>query len=297
MEIILPTSWNDQGMNWNNPDPSDIRYSLALREAIFERINVLNVFPTPNVNGLDYFYHFLPDQHKTSMQKFVKWVYLMIDFLAQRYADVNYRGYLETNTPYRFNQSGFAAAPFPRTYNSASELQEKINEIFVCLPYNETSNKYIDFFKGAKKALDMMRYSKITRMHGHRVYDQQSVIEYNSVEEAVDRAIKLFQNNTPPRQEFTDYKQEYFSGECGTIVTNFHKTSYWSIIKNFKVEIDEIFPFSGDRKPNIICYAIAVKTDSNNLSNTEFQYNDFWCEPFGFKEGYNLINLRKIQQE
>ena len=45
MEISLPTSWTDQGMDWNNPDPSDIKYSLALREAIFERINVLNVFP------------------------------------------------------------------------------------------------------------------------------------------------------------------------------------------------------------------------------------------------------------
>lgn len=301
MALTIPTSWNDLGMNWNNPDPSDIKYALALREAIYERISVLNVFPTPNVDGTDDYYHFLPDKNKISMQKFAKWVYLMIDYLAQRYADMDYKGYLELDTPYRFYQSSFSNVGFPRTYNSASELQKKIKEIFVCIPYNETSDKYVDFFKGAKKALDMMRYSKITRMRGNEEDDVKAWTQEASVKTAVDESIRMFLEAAPKRKKksFTTYSQNLFTGLCGTFVTNYNKGTYWAQIYNFKVEIEEIFPFSDDRKPDILCYAIALKNDIDapSVIGAEIQYNDFWCEPFGLKEGYNLINLRKMEKK
>ena len=41
MEVISyeePRSWDDLGMDWNDPDPRDARYILALRNAFFERM-------------------------------------------------------------------------------------------------------------------------------------------------------------------------------------------------------------------------------------------------------------------
>ena len=37
IEYTLPTSWYDKGMNWEKPDPANIDYAVALREAIIER--------------------------------------------------------------------------------------------------------------------------------------------------------------------------------------------------------------------------------------------------------------------
>ena len=37
IEYTLPTSWHDKEMNWEKPDPANIDYAVALREAIIER--------------------------------------------------------------------------------------------------------------------------------------------------------------------------------------------------------------------------------------------------------------------
>ncbi len=40
MEIIsepYPASWEDVGLNWDSPNPTDFRYFAAIREAILER--------------------------------------------------------------------------------------------------------------------------------------------------------------------------------------------------------------------------------------------------------------------
>ena len=37
IEYAPPTSWSDKGMNWEKPDPANIDYAVALREAIIER--------------------------------------------------------------------------------------------------------------------------------------------------------------------------------------------------------------------------------------------------------------------
>lgn len=43
MAITIPQSWNDCGMDWNNPDPGNMFYTLALKEAICERAAVIEI--------------------------------------------------------------------------------------------------------------------------------------------------------------------------------------------------------------------------------------------------------------
>ncbi len=40
----IPTSWNDKGMDWDNPDLTSVDYIMALKEAIIERYNIHGVF-------------------------------------------------------------------------------------------------------------------------------------------------------------------------------------------------------------------------------------------------------------
>ena len=43
MAIMIPQSWSDCGMDWNNPDPGNIFYALALKEAICERAAITGI--------------------------------------------------------------------------------------------------------------------------------------------------------------------------------------------------------------------------------------------------------------
>ena len=43
MAIKIPKSWSDYGMDWNNPDPGNISYALALKEAICERAAITGI--------------------------------------------------------------------------------------------------------------------------------------------------------------------------------------------------------------------------------------------------------------
>lgn len=45
MEVIeydYPGSWDDKGMDWNNPDPRDADYIMAIRQALMERCAALH---------------------------------------------------------------------------------------------------------------------------------------------------------------------------------------------------------------------------------------------------------------
>ena len=45
MEVIgyeKPTHWEDKGMNWKTPDPTNADYVVAIREALLERCAVLH---------------------------------------------------------------------------------------------------------------------------------------------------------------------------------------------------------------------------------------------------------------
>ena len=45
MEIIeyeTPVSWDDKGMNWNTPDPTNVDYVMAIRQALLERCAALH---------------------------------------------------------------------------------------------------------------------------------------------------------------------------------------------------------------------------------------------------------------
>ena len=45
MEVIEyeePESWDDKGMNWNDPDPRNADYVMAIRRALMERYAVIH---------------------------------------------------------------------------------------------------------------------------------------------------------------------------------------------------------------------------------------------------------------
>ena len=97
--------------------------------------------------------------------------------------DIEYDRYLEKDAPTQ-------ATDFPKMHKS-SEFQEKIKYSFLALPYKSINSDYVNFFKGAKQALDMMRYTKITKMHGHIITKSGSEHDPPSVAETINKSIDI----------------------------------------------------------------------------------------------------------
>ena len=263
MAIMIPQSWSDCGMDWNNPDPGNIFYALALKEAICERAAVTGInLPTGR------FIH-LPDLLRLRTFDFIKWVRTSINTLAPYFMDVEYDRYFEKDAPIQ-------ETDFPKMYK-ASEFQEKIQYSFLALPYKSINSDYVNFFKGAKQALDMMRYTKVQRMHGHIIKKDGTNHDPPSVSEAINEAIKNANGNST--DEFIS--ADTFSGRVGSGTTHYNNNpGYCGYVWNYTVEIDHIFPFPDDRKPDILCFGLAYKCTDNVSYSNETQYNDFWCSPF-----------------
>lgn len=126
MAIMIPQSWSDCGMDWNNPDPGNIFYALALKEAICERAAVTGInLPTGR------FIH-LPDLLRLRTFDFIKWVRTSINTLAPYFMDVEYDRYFEKDAPIQ-------ETDFPKMYK-ASEFQEKIHNNFG--EYDDNSQRW-----------------------------------------------------------------------------------------------------------------------------------------------------------
>ena len=198
--------------------------------------------------------------------------------------DVEYDRYLEKDAPTQ-------ATDFPKMHKS-SEFQEKIQYSFLALPYKSINSDYVNFFKGAKQALDMMHYTKITKMHGHIITKSGSEHDPPSVAETINKSIDIANEQYTTKREFTS--ADTFSGRVGSGTTHYNRNpGYCGYVWNYTVEVDHIFPFPDDRKPDILCFGLAYKCTDNVSYSNETQYNDFWCSPFGFSEG---INLKKYGQ-
>lgn len=128
MAITIPQSWSDCGMDWNNPDPGNIFYALALKEAICERAAVTGInLPTGR------FIH-LPDLLRLRTFDFIKWVRTSINTLAPYFMDVEYDRYFEKDAPI---QSLFPSLAERKTETGGSSTAPPFS-----LPHRTDHNQY-----------------------------------------------------------------------------------------------------------------------------------------------------------
>lgn len=293
MALSLPTSWTDKNMNWDDPDPGDINYTLALREAIYERVSVVGVEPFKNYLADKLI--FVPDKERLRSYEFLKWVKDSIDLLAPKFVDVEYRKYLEPDAQIKWSDY------FPKRLTS-SELQVKIPESFLKIPYKGSNIEYKEFFKGAKKALDMMQYAPIRYFSGKWFSNKMTRFNEPTVESGIEHGIEYYmQYEDRPNMVKNFYMPDtnvVMKGRCGSGAVNrrIDNPMYYTYVYSFFIEIERIFPFSDNRKPHIICYALTKKVEDFVPDSYFTQYNDFWCEQFGFTEGYNWVDYGEFDE-
>lgn len=123
-----------------------------------------------------------------------------------------------------------------------------------------------------------------------------------TVESGIEHGIEYFkQYEDRPSMVRNFYMPDtnvVMKGRCGSGAVNRHidNPTYYTYVYSFFIEIERIFPFSDNRKPHIICYALTKKVDDFVPDSNFTQYNDFWCEQFGFKEGYNWVDYGEFDE-
>jgi len=170
---IIPTSWNDQNMDWDYPNPTELKYSLALFEAVKERIDAIPATLRNTMNsysaGIPNFYSYacgLPSENVAIDYDFLRYIRDATVNMTPFFIDTEYSDWETPNDCFYISPSaGFGVnivyTVFPKPL-FPEQIQEKAGDNFATLPARCCShNDLVEFFKSTKKALDCMRYTKI----------------------------------------------------------------------------------------------------------------------------------------
>lgn len=110
MEMKIPEHWNDCGMNWNDPDPTDLCYWYAIRNAALERRYALCV-SRPNTGWQeDAYYRLFPMAENSCITaEMIRGLSMLISSLLDNSSYiVSKKQFLNDTTPYRQPPPSFA---------------------------------------------------------------------------------------------------------------------------------------------------------------------------------------------
>lgn len=178
MEVIeyeTPTSWDDKGMNWNTPDPTNADYVMAIRQAILEKCAALH---WPVGGGV-----FDISPAKAVSRKMVAALISTIRQLAGRFVNVSWEDYKED------------FSDFPRMWTYGDIIQERNCRMYEYAKFGLLTENGGLWLKQIKTALDKLTVIKASQVYG------KSVMRYGA------------EHDPPFSESIGTAMQEAFDGE------------------------------------------------------------------------------------
>lgn len=144
-QYVMPQSWNDKGMDWDNPDPSNLDYLMALKLALEERAAIAGFqIGKDAVNEMgEAFFQIRPGTPFSHNALLV---------ISKTIADMS-RSFIDVYYNY---DSAFKSM----TYLSPNRLIDLGATDLMCVPHKSSHvDAARDLFRSAKLALSLMRYT------------------------------------------------------------------------------------------------------------------------------------------
>ena len=149
MEIIryeTPTAWEDKGMNWNTPDPTNADYVMAIRQALLERCAALHT------NADRRIYRISP--HKTVSRDVMKGIVRTISSLARNFVNVGWEEFEED------------FSDFPKMWSYGDLIQERGCRLYEFAKYGSLAENGGEWLKQIRNAIDKLPVIRGTEMYG-----------------------------------------------------------------------------------------------------------------------------------
>lgn len=282
MEIAIPSGWYDMGMDWDNPNPSELKYTLALLGAIEERLMVKDYHGEIDPPDFHIFYG------STRTRDMISYLSKNIDDLLSisRFIDMDYQEYHVPSAQF------YGLDDFPKGLRLV-DIQKKYPDVSFYPPYNCASNTEVaEYYKACKIILSELRYTSAKNIYtwwnssnqsegggiyGNEYEDDYQYV-YQDIQDAIDNHLGI---------DVTKYKHWpdlTLEADIGTTLTSRKSGGPFSLsFKNAQLQL-ECTHLPRDLRPKVCYYAIADKISLNkNYYDPPIQ-NDLWCDTFEIYE-------------
>lgn len=294
---VIPTSWND--LDWENPDPWDMRYYQSLVLAMHERVYALwpvaplpeNTYPISSFIGTLFNQQFgnlkvspwrgVTENSIFNVDLFLELIQTLVFITGKTF----YSSTNQTITEYRWIKDKDTFNPYSADMLSMTDILNDQNTSVV-LRY-PIQNSYIDdgmaksWLIAMKAAIQPMRYFRINNANSYLW--EGGIGAGASGEETISNAIS---NLSPADSNFAGGRQTHCFNDCWA----FLKAQYWPLFYNYEIHTAR----RDIRWVNTLHYPVDLYVKISRISNTQQGFNDYFDD---FGTGYNegdLLNLGKV---
>lgn len=149
MEIIgyeTPTAWEDKGMNWNTPDPTNADYVMAIRQALLERCAALHTGADRRI------YRITPG--KTVSRDVMTGIVRTIQQISREFVNIDCEEYAEDYSD------------FPKMWTYRDLVQERGCRLYEFAQYGSLVENGGEWLRQIRNAIDRLTVIRATEMYG-----------------------------------------------------------------------------------------------------------------------------------
>lgn len=149
MEVIpkykIPESWDDKGMDWENPDPRRADYVMALREAVMERVAATQNYMPDGVMSIS--------PYKAVSMRTISYLLDAIDWMAPDF--VNLEAECED-----------ILTDFPKMWSYEDLIKDEKIRLYAYPNYGQICGGAGEWLKAIKNALDKLTVIRAKNVYG-----------------------------------------------------------------------------------------------------------------------------------
>lgn len=278
MEIIEyeePMSWDDKGMDWNNPDPRKADYIMAIRRALMERYAVLHKDMPLEVLKIS--------PWKTVTLSQVEAVIKAISELSIYYFNDSWTEYKEDYSD------------FPKKWSYRDIIQKEGCKVYEYPRYGELCESGGEWLKQIKNAIDLLSIIPCQGARGIKSV-RSAGIHDPPFEESITSALEYALNDDKglSKTEFRNVPYAIFSWsgnthwKCPVEDSNYEddkQDGYCGYVDAVSYKFTRITNWLKDSTFNFLAYAFVGKPKGAVAYSQELATSDFDPGESGFVEG------------
>lgn len=290
MEIIeyeTPISWDDKGMNWNTPDPRNVDYVMAIRQALLERCAALHTGADRRL--------FKISPYKTVSRNTVAGIVSTIRSLTGSFVNVGWEEFEEDYSD------------FPRMWTYGDLIKERNCRMYEWAKYGLLTENGGNWLKQIKNAIDKLTVIRARSVHGtslsrsgsehdppfdesigtamEMAFKNETLIRYHS---SFPSSVYAWSGNTHwccPRPDFEGDPEDNVDGYCGYAQSqSFRLSAVQSWLKDASFDLFAAVIITAPTGP--VSYSQVLDESVIDTGGTNFREGLNWTEKVRVENPY-----------
>lgn len=270
VEIPLPETWTDLNMDWSDPDPGNVNYALAMREALLERAILVGQQMSSNVFSIMPQRPLLVDA-MTSLRA-------AVHGLAPHFVNLDFDDYKDD------------LSDFPKMWTLSDLITEERN-IAEFPGRGATSEQWKAWFQAMRKAINKLTCIKFSGITGTTL-SRSGTIHDPPFSESISTALSRALEGDPSRGSFRSFPQQFYAWSGNTDYKYDKETGehgYCGYAQSHSIVIQKALKPHPTAECDLIFKYCVAKPQNPVGYSSELQRSIFSTGSTGIKEGVGTI--------